>query len=128
MTKIGLVLGTGVNASLELPVSIIASHKFGSRPRAWYDHASTVLTNTELGFYGKGVLPMTRWDEQLNAAHLTPDLQPLEYLIGGRYVGEIIRLIIVEAIQTTGLLDGLIPKELSEPYSLEMKTVAEIER
>ena len=126
--KIGLVLGTGVNATIELPVTALSSEKFGIWPPSWaIDPPQSVLVNTELGFFGKGILPTTRWDDQLNQSHTNSDVQPLEYLIGGRYLGEIARLIIVDAVNMVGLLGGIIPPGILKPYSLETKVVAELE-
>jgi hexokinase len=69
---------------------------------------------------------MTRWDDHLNQTHRMPDFQPLEYMITGRYVGEIVRLIIVEAVETAGLFNGELPISLREPYSLDTSIVAAI--
>jgi hexokinase len=56
-----------------------------------------------------------------------PDFQPLEYLCTGRYLGEIVRLVILEAISTAGLFDGHIPEHLAEPYSLDTRVIAAFE-
>ncbi len=74
--------------------------------------------------FGKQVLPTTKWDEDLNANHRIPDFQPLEYLITGRYLGEIVRLIILEAISTIGVFEGQIPERLDVPYAFETRTLA----
>ncbi len=128
-TKIGLVLGTGVNAAVELPVSVLGPDKFGSRPPSWKDDApQNVLVNTELSVYGNTVLPRTSWDDILSNLNALPGFQPLEYLIGGRYLGEIVRLIVVDAVNRVGLLGGHMPKRLQQPFSLETATLAGIER
>jgi hexokinase len=77
--------------------------------------------------FGKGILPTTKWDDQLNAAHIQPDFQPFEHLVSGRYLGEIVRLVITEAVETAGLFDGHMPDLLSEPYSLDTSTISAIE-
>jgi hexokinase len=74
--------------------------------------------------FGKDVFPTTRWDEQLNAAHMRPDFQPFEHMISGRYLGEIVRLIIVEAVRTAGLFSGEMPEKLTEAYALDTSTLA----
>jgi hexokinase len=48
-------------------------------------------------------------------------------MISGRYLGEIVRLIIVEAVRTAGLFSGELPEKLSEPYALDTGTIATIE-
>lgn len=125
--RMSLILGTGMNASVYLPTTALARGKFGDRPQSWFDSAKHVLVNTELSMYGKNILPVTRWDEHLNATHRLPDFQPLEYLCTGRYLGEIVRLVLLEAISTAGLFNGQIPEHLTEPYSLDTRTIAAFE-
>lgn len=123
-TRMSLILGTGTNAAVYLPVSALGNDKFGSRPESWRATAKHVLVNTELSMFGKNVLPTTRWDDDLNAKHMLPDFQPLEYLVTGRYLGEIARLILVEAITTAGLFGGEMPDKLDEPYMLDTRILA----
>lgn len=126
-TRFGLILGTGVNIAVHLPVPTIGREKFGSRPDVWFDTASHVIVNTELGMFGKGILPVTRWDKALNAAHPKPDFQPLEHMVSGFYLGEMCRLALIEAIGTTGVLGGVVPPSLHLPYSLDSETISLIE-
>ncbi|KAG6363752.1 hypothetical protein INS49_008855 [Diaporthe citri] len=126
-TRFGLILGTGVNIAVHLPVPTIGREKFGSRPDFWFDKASHVIVNTELGMFGKGILPVTRWDKSLNAAHPKPDFQPLEHMVSGFYLGEMCRLALIEAISTTGVLGGVVPPSLHLPYSLDSETISLIE-
>ena len=127
-TRVSLILGTGTNAAIYLPVSALGKAKYGQRPQAWYDAADRVLVNTELSMYGKDKLPVSRWDTHINDTHMMPDFQPLEYKVGGRYLGEIVRLILVEAIRESGLFDGEMPLRFDEPYSLETGVIAAFER
>jgi hexokinase len=127
LTRFGLILGTGTNASIMLPITALSDKKFANRPQSWKDQAKHVLVNTEVSMFGKNILPTTRWDDYLNRAHKLPDFQPLEYLIGGRYIGEIVRLMIVEAVQTAGMFHGQIPGKLLEAYSLHTSILALIE-
>jgi hexokinase len=126
-TRFAVILGTGFNISVHLPVSALATTKYKGYPQKWLDEASHVLVNTELSMFGKNVFPTTRWDEQLNETHVRPDFQPFEHMISGRYLGEVVRLIIVEAVRTTGLFSGEIPAKLAEPYSLDTGTLAAME-
>ena len=113
--------------AVNLPTKAFATSKFGDRPQSWHDEAVHALVNTEFSMFGQQVLPMTRWDEFLNQHHVYPDFQPLEYMIGGRYMGELVRLVLVEAIQTTGLFGGQFPEGFLEPYSVETSTTAVFE-
>jgi hexokinase len=126
-TRMSLILGTGTNAALHFPIHAIGVEKFGNRPANWSRQESHVIVNTEMSMFGGGIFPMTRWDDDLNRHHLRPDYQPLEYMISGRYLGEIVRLIVVEAVQTAGLFKGEIPSSLRDPYSLDTSVAAFIE-
>ena len=126
-TRMSLILGTGMNSAVYLPTSALSQEKFGDRPDSWYDAAKHVLVNTELSMFGKDVLPTTKWDLDLNEKHPLPDFQPLEYHITGRYLGEIVRLILVDAISTAGLFDGIVPEHLNEAYSFDTKILAVFE-
>ncbi|KAI1577419.1 Hexokinase, partial [Pyrenophora tritici-repentis] len=126
-TRFAVILGTGFNISVHLPVSSLASTKYQGYPQQWLDEATHVLVNTECSMFGKDIFPTTRWDEQLNNAHLRPDFQPFEHMISGRYMGEIVRLIIVEAVRTAGLFSGEVPDQLAEPYTLDTGTIAAME-
>lgn len=76
--------------------------------------------------FGRDVFPTTRWDDQLNRQHLRPDFQPLEYLVAGRYMSEIVRLILAEASMTADLFGGQFPLSLADEYSLGTHTLAAI--
>lgn len=123
----GLILGTGTNMSVVLPVKAFGQGKFGKRSQSWFDNAENVLVNTEMSMFGKKIYPATKWDDALNKDHSSPDFQPLEYFIGGRYQGEIVRLVLVDAIHSIGLFDGHYPERFLEPYSLETSTMAAFE-
>lgn len=127
-TRFGLILGTGVNIAAYMPVSTMGRPKFGIRPDGWFDEASHVIVNTELGMFGTGILPLTRWDKKLVKEHPRPDFQPLEHMVSGMYLGEIVRLIIIEAIESIGLLGGVLPSSLTTNYTLGTDTLSMIER
>lgn len=126
-TRFGLILGTGVNAAVHLPVHIFSPSKFGVRPAEWHDEAKHVIVNTELSMFGAGLLPFTKWDEDLKAHHSLPEFQPFEYFVSGGYIGEVVRLVLVDAIKTAGLFSGKVPESLQERYSLQTETISRIE-
>jgi hexokinase len=126
-TRFGLILGTGVNIAGHLPVTTIGRPKYGERPDSWHEKASHVIVNTELGMFGKGILPLTKWDHLLKKAHPLPDFQPLEHLVSGYYLGEICRYALLEAIKQTGIFGGVVPPSLHTPYSLDTETLSFIE-
>lgn len=126
-TRFGLILGTGVNIAAHLPVTTIGQAKYGIRPETWHSNASHVIVNTELGMFGKGVLPLTKWDHQLLEAHARPDFQPLEHLVSGYYIGEVCRLVLIDAIESTGVFGGVVPPSLTIAYSLDTEMLSLIE-
>ncbi|KAH6707714.1 hypothetical protein DL95DRAFT_38680 [Leptodontidium sp. 2 PMI_412] len=126
-TRFALIHGTGVNAAVHLPVHVFSPSKFGARPSEWHDSAKHVIVNTELSMFGASFLPSTKWDKLLTSAHPNPNFQPLEHIVSGGYLGEIVRLVLVEGIQTAGLFGGVVPQSLREAYSLETETISRIE-
>ncbi|KAL8955108.1 MAG: hypothetical protein Q9193_006908 [Seirophora villosa] len=126
-TRLAVILGTGMNAAIHLPISSLHSSKFGLRQFPTTIDTTHVLVNTELSMFGKRAFSTTRWDDCLNAQHKLPDFQPMEYLLAGGYLGEIVRLIVVEATETVGMFGGILPVKLSRPYSLDTRTLAAIE-
>lgn len=126
-TSMSLILGTGTNMAVHLPVTCLGASKLQDREAAWLSQAEKVTINTEVSMFGKGILPETRWDDLLNRNHVLPDFQPLEYMTTGRYLGEILRLIIAEAVKTADLFQGHFPLSLTEPYSLDTAVLAVVE-
>jgi hexokinase len=126
-TSMGLILGTGTNAAVYLPTSTIGQRKFGRRNSGWFGGADKVIVNTEFSMFGKGILPQTIWDELLNKEHTLPDFQPLEYMTTGRYLGELMRLIVVDAVDGCGLFGGIMPLTLLDPYTLDTAVLGKLE-
>lgn len=126
-TRISLIMGTGINAAIYLPISTLEREKFESREQSWWDEANHVLVNTELSMFGRDIWNATRWDDDLNQKHQNPGFQPLEYKTGGRYLGELVRLVIVEAVEKGVLFGGYLPMGLDVPYALDTGLVAVIE-
>lgn len=126
-TRISLILGTGTNSAILMPVSALAPRKYGKRSKSWHEAAKHVIVNTELSMHGKHVWPSSRWDEDLNREHPMPDFQPLEHKVGGRYLGEIVRLILLEAARDNGLFEAGMPMHLQDSYTLETGMLAVFE-
>lgn len=90
------------------------------------DHTH-VIVNTELSMFGTGLLPTNRFDQQLAASHPLPDFQPLEMLVSGRYLGEIVRLVMLEGVEKAGLMGGVKPRILGVGYGLDTHVLAKVE-
>ena len=116
-----------MNAAIHLPITSLHPSKLARRSLPEDPSVTHVLTNTELSMYGKDIFPTTRWDDYLNNHHTLPNYQPFEYLVAGGYMGEIVRLIVVEATKKAYLFRGRLPSSLAMPYILNTKTLALIE-
>ncbi|KAL6718562.1 N-acetylglucosamine kinase 1 [Lecanora helva] len=126
-TRMACILGTGMNVAIHLPIKSLHPSKFASRSIPQNNSITHVLTNTEFSMYGKHIFPTTKWDDLLNERHILPNYQPFEYLVAGGYLGEIVRLILAEATYKAGLFASGLPPSLNIPYTLDTKTLAQIE-
>lgn len=91
----GLIVGTGVNATIPMKFDNLGPQKL-ERIRSKAPTAQETVVNTEITIAGAAA-PLkqltTKWDGQLDQGTARPGFQPLEYMTGGRYIGELIRLI-----------------------------------
>lgn len=125
-TKMSLILGTGCNSALFMPISAFKCTEL-HRSKAWLSDTSAVMVNAELSTLGKKFLPMTKYDQELDRATALPKYQLLEQLTSGRHLGELVRLILVDAVRHFGLFDGTLPFSLTQERSLDSKTIGVIE-
>ncbi|EXJ84720.1 serine/threonine protein kinase [Capronia epimyces CBS 606.96] len=98
----GIIVGTGCNATIPMPFSKLGEAKSESIRKKKPDATETVV-NTEItiaGACGPLQAVTTDWDRQLDAACARPGFQPLEYMTGGRYIGELVRIIFVDYMTT----------------------------
>jgi hexokinase len=91
----GIIVGTGCNATIPMKFSSLGDSKIEPIKRSKPEATETVV-NTEITIAGaceplKSIT--TRWDRELDENCARPGFQPLEYMTGGRYVGELIRII-----------------------------------
>lgn len=104
-TVLGLILATGMNATIALPRSALSSSKTSSiilpSTKTSFEAKQHMLINTELSIRGTS-LPLetlniiTPWDIVLDKSTASPGFQPLEYMTSGRYLGELVRLIFID--------------------------------
>jgi hexokinase len=91
----GIIVGTGVNATVPMKFAELGAEK-AERIRKAVPSAVETVVNTEITIAGAcGPLRAitTDWDRQLDAECARPGFQPLEYMTGGRYIGELVRII-----------------------------------
>jgi len=99
----GVIVGTGCNATIPMRFSDIGEKKT-QRIKARNPDAVEAVINTEItiaGACGPLIPYTTKWDRQLDEACARPGFQPLEYMTGGRYVGELVRLIFFDYMTET---------------------------
>lgn len=109
----GLIVGTGCNATIPLKLSALHESKRPPRisllPGERLEDAR-IAVNTEWSINGSApplrtLGLVTEWDEVLDAAGELPGFQPLEYMTSGRYLGELGRLMLVDYLQAVLRLD-----------------------
>lgn len=116
-TRAAVILGTGVNSS-----ALITSNN------------SSQLINTEMSLMGGDkILPQTDWDVLLDSRVEQPGFQPFETMVSGRYLGEVVRLVIMEMNLLNKIhlefndQHGNDVSLLNVEYGLETALIAEIE-
>lgn len=127
MAAMGLIVGTGTNATVSLPAATL-----GQKVQDVYLNSGTevdspdtkIAVNTEWTINGTaGPLRkfglITGWDEELDQHSGAPGFQPLEYLTAGRYLGELGRIIFLDYLTTQlRVAPNSLPAALRERYSM----------
>jgi len=116
-TKIAVIFGTGCNAAYMEEVKNIPKIK-----HCGIDDKAEMAINCEWGAFDSFEhenLPRTKYDITVDESSNKPGEQSFEKLISGRYLGEILRLIIVELIDEGVLFLGQNTYKLEVPYSID---------
>lgn len=103
----GVILGTGFNICLRLPVSRIRK-SIGAYGR------SHMIINMEAGGFGRG-LPRTAYDRRLDRASKNPGAQRAEKMISGKYLPLLVREIVLDLVKREKLFGGKIPEIFRSP-------------
>lgn len=127
----GIIVGTGCNATIPMPLSSLGEAK-SNFIRSNVPTATETVVNTEMTIAGAcaPLLPITtKWDRELDAACARPGFQPLEYMTGGRYIGELVRIIFYDYMTTChepNIASAHLPATVVHPYSLTTTFVSGI--
>lgn len=119
----GIIVGTGCNATIPMKLDALHEDKAKSVNAMKPDAVETIV-NTEWTISGaapplKELGVTTKWDTELDKACSRPGFQPFEYMTGGRYIGELIRLILFDYLTTiAGLSKRILPASLVQEYAL----------
>lgn len=127
----GIVLDEGCNATIPMTLSDLHPSK-GRNILSQEPTAAQTLVSTEWTLHSAsaplrehGIL--TNWDLQLDARSARPGFQPLEYMTGGRYIGELIRIICNDYfVNVLGIAEKYLPSPLVQPYALRTETIISI--
>jgi hexokinase len=101
----GLICGTGCNATIPLALSKLHPSKRPTRVKVLDDTETNedlkITVNTEWTINGaagplRELNLITKWDQKLDSEGEAPGFQPFEYMTAGRYLGELGRIIIVD--------------------------------
>lgn len=122
-TRMSVILGTGSNAAYVENCSNIPKLKFKDNE----SHSQTVI-NIEWGSFGDSpsnttILPVTRFDDILNLESKNRNLHRYEKMISGMYLGEIFRLVLVEAVEK-GYLKRINATCDSQAYAIKTKDMS----
>ena len=101
-TTIGSICGTGHNTAYIEPCSPLTK--------------APMIINLESGNFDQ--LPFTTYDLQLDAASEKPGAQPLEKMVSGHYIGELVRIITCNLFNVGLLATSLGREILTRPYLL----------
>lgn len=127
-TKMGLIFGTGVNGAYYDECGAIPKLE-GRLCDDVLPHGPMAI-NCEYGSFDNehAVLPRTKYDVQIDAESPRPGQQAFEKMISGYYLGEVLRLILVELADEKKLIFANQDlAKLHEPYVLDTSFPAAIE-
>ena len=126
----GIIVGTGCNATIPMKLSDLhqskADHVALQNPEAEQTVVNTEWTIAGAGGPLKEFNITTSWDTELDNACARPGFQPFEYMTGGRYIGELIRIILFDYLTRLARLSKRdLPGNLIQEYSLTTAFVSE---
>ncbi|CAG8088801.1 unnamed protein product [Penicillium salamii] len=119
----GLIVGAGCNTTVPMKLSTLhgckAKNILEKHPDAEEALVSTewTLSTAAAPFDELGI--RTKWDHQLDRHCKQPGFQPMEYMIGGSYTGELVRIVCYDWFhRALGIQRSFLPVKLVEEYSL----------
>lgn len=125
--SMGLILGTGCNATIPLKLSQLhpskRSHNVSVLPNETIEDVR-VAVNTEWSINGTAppleeLDMISKWDKVLDSQNEIPGFQPLEYMTAGRYLGELGRIMFIDyMVHTLEIPRESIPHELLQRHSM----------
>eukprot|EP00999_Lentomonas_sp_LEN2_P001936 NODE_308_length_1672_cov_86.117799_g276_i0.p1 GENE.NODE_308_length_1672_cov_86.117799_g276_i0~~NODE_308_length_1672_cov_86.117799_g276_i0.p1 ORF type:complete len:493 (-),score=90.39 NODE_308_length_1672_cov_86.117799_g276_i0:53-1531(-) len=121
---VGFIVGTGANAAYAEKIEKIPKWNGGSIP------SGTMIVNMECGGFDvhRRVLPYTKYDDILDTSSSHPGTQPYEKMISGMYLGETVRLVLVDLLSQKLLFGGKSSLLMEQEYAFDTAYMSRIER
>nr|XP_017007684.2 hexokinase type 2 [Drosophila takahashii] len=123
--RIGLIVGTGSNACyVEKTVNAECFEGYQTSPKP------SMIINCEWGAFGdNGVLEFVRtsYDKAIDKVTPNPGRQTFEKFISGMYMGELVRLVVVEMIAKGVMFVGDSSQRISQRWSFKSSYISDIE-
>jgi len=107
-----VILGTGTNAAYVERANAIPKWQ-GLLPKS-----GEMVINMEWGNFRSSHLPLTEYDESLDAESLNPGEQIFEKIISGMYLGEIVRRVLLKMAVEAEFFGDSVPSKLEKPFIL----------
>lgn len=126
-TIIGAIFGTGCNGAYMDDIGSIP--KLPRATASQLDPSTPMAINCEYGAFDNAhrVLPRTKYDEQVDAGSPRPGEQAFEKMCAGLYLGEVLRLVMVELAGKNILFSGQTSEQLHTPYALDTGFLSTVE-
>lgn len=126
-TKMGLIFGTGCNGAYYDVVKDIP--KLADVVPEDVSQESPMAINCEYGSFDNEniVLPRTKYDIQIDAESPRPGKQAFEKMISGYYLGEVLRLILLDLHSQGLIFKNQDLTKLNEPFVMDTSFPAKIE-
>lgn len=123
--KIGVILGTGSNACY---VEKVTNSELFNKSGVTDDEK--VIINVEWGAFGdRGSIEFIRtsYDRHVDQNSINPGNQLFEKMLSGMYLGELVRLVLLNLTSKGLLFDGKVSTRLNTPHQFFTKFLSEIE-
>lgn len=122
--QVGSIFSTGCNAAyMEQCGSIPKIKDYG------YSDDTPMAINTEYGAFdnSRKVLPITRFDRTIDESSPRPGQQTYEKMVAGLYLGEILRLILIDLHERKGLFKDQDISSLHKPGVIDSSFLSTVE-
>ncbi|KXN71641.1 hypothetical protein CONCODRAFT_78213 [Conidiobolus coronatus NRRL 28638] len=121
-TLAGVILGTGTNAAYYEKLNNLTKWRGDS------SISEEMILNMEWGNFDteKKYLPCTAFDNHLDRETQNPYQMVFEKMISGRYLGEIVRIVLIHLIDHRIIFNGRSTASLNTPYSFASSYLSDI--